>query len=68
MQFLPIASSFWMYFIPIFGQSLMIKEILGAETIPLLAYPAAFITTFAMSLLVCWFTGRLLNQERVIQS
>jgi hypothetical protein len=46
----------------------MIKEILGAETIPLLAYPAAFITTFATSLLVCWITGRLLNQERVIQS
>ena len=68
MQFLPIASSLWMYFVPIFGQSLMIKEILGAETIPRLAYPAAFITTFATSLLVCWITGRLLNQERVIQS
>ncbi|MDA1206042.1 MAG: ABC transporter permease [Proteobacteria bacterium] len=68
MNFLPFATSFWMYFVPVFGQSIMMKEILGAEPVPLLAYPAAALPTLLAGLLVCWLTSRLLDQERVIQS
>jgi sodium transport system permease protein len=68
MNFLPFATQFWMYWIPVFGQSILMKEILGAEPVTVLAYPAAALPTLLLGLGVCWATSRLLNQERVIQS
>ncbi|MGB1189288.1 MAG: ABC transporter permease [Pseudomonadales bacterium] len=67
LQFYPVTTSLWMYLIPILGQSLMIKEILGAEPVAVSAYFLSLISTLAASVSICFIAARLLNQERVIQ-
>ena len=56
-----------MYLVPILGQSLMIKELLGAEPVAFAAYLLSFASTVATSLGICLIAARLLDQERVIQ-
>ena len=67
LQFYPVTTSLWMYLVPILGQSLMIKELLGAEPVAFAAYFLSFASTVATSLGICLIAARLLDQERVIQ-
>jgi sodium transport system permease protein len=64
--FNPVPIQDWMYAIPVFGQYLLMTEVLGAVELHWLAYLSSGISCLLLSVLLCMLTSRLLARETVI--
>lgn len=64
--FNPVTTQDWMYATPIFGQYLLMNEVLGAVELSWLAYASSGVSCLLLSVLLCFLTSRLLSREAVI--
>ena len=64
--FNPVPIQAWMYAIPVFGQYLLMTEVLGAVELHWLAYLSSGVSCLLLSVLLCMLTSRLLAREAVI--
>ena len=67
-MFNPVATQDWMYALPIFGQYLLLVSVLGAETVPLVAYFFSASTSLLISVVIALMTARFMEREGILAS
>ena len=65
-MFNPIATEDWMFSIPIFAQHLLLVEVLGAKTVPLMAYVSSAVSCLVLGAGVVMLTARLMQRENIL--
>ena len=65
LMFNPVATQEWMYAIPLYGQHLLMVEVLGAKAVPNIAYLYSTISGMVMGMALALVTARLFQRETI---
>ena len=66
--FNPIATQSWMYAVPMLGQQLLLVDLIGGKSIPVLAYFYSAASCLVLGFAVVLWTARLFQRESIITS
>jgi sodium transport system permease protein len=66
--FNPIASQDWMFAVPLLGQQLLLVDLLGGKSIPMIAYFYSAISCLLIGFAIVLMTARLFQRESIITS
>ncbi len=66
MMLNPIATREWMFAVPMLGQHILVVEVLGAKTVPTMAYFYSSLSGMVLGLALVLVTARLFQRESII--
>ena len=66
LSFNPLKPEAWMMLIPIFGQDVMLTEVMRGEAVPALWYALGALGAVALAAAAIWVTTRLFGKEAIV--
>ncbi|MFP6806280.1 MAG: ABC transporter permease [Pseudomonadales bacterium] len=66
MMFNPVAMQDWMFAVPMLGQHLLLVEVLGGKSVPLIAYFYSALSCLVLGMAFVLITARLFKRESII--
>ncbi len=66
MMFNPVATKTWMFAIPMLGQHLLLVDVLGGKSVPLIGYLFSAMTCLVLGMAFVLITARLFKRESIL--